>query len=309
MSIRLDEMNIDEVEQYYKKIFKGQLSAEEFNKISLQYRNKYEEVYNAHYNLRYKVSGGMGRGFKYTLAILYGWYIEELIYNLISKNPIVAKIEYTGNDAEHNFIFDEENKLIKIAGEKTTNPDFLVTLKDNRNFFIELKTAAAGIFTIKKGNVMQLYKTIAQTKIYSIILMIDIINGLYEFKDLNYFSNQHPFVNQRMEGQLCYHFPTPTKPFSNLIHEDFLIEYNSEIYNHPIVIKYSLLNISQLTNKAFTKIIKKKLDVDNKREEFEFQKMKHEVEIAKIIKECPEVETMSWEELSNLLKNNENPSN
>ena len=251
----------------------------------------------------------MGRGFKYTLAILYGWYIEELIYNLISKNPDVAQIEYTGNDAEHNFIFDEENKLIKIAGEKTTNPDFLITLKDKRKFFIELKTAAAGIFTIKKGNVMQLYKTIATTKIYSIILMIDVINGLYEFKDLNYFSHLHPFVNQRMEGQLCYHFPTPTKPFSNLIHEDFLNDYDDEIYNNPTVLKYSVLNIAQSTNKDLAKIIKKKLSIDNKKEEFEFQKLTHEAEIAKIIKECPEVETMSWEELLTILRKDEGTSN
>ena len=309
MSIRLDEMNIDEVEQYYRKIFEGQLPKDEFNRISSQYRIKYEEVYDAHYNLHYKVSGGMGRGFKYTLAILYGWYIEELIFNLISKNHNVLEIEYSGNDAEHNFIFDKENKLIKIAGEKTTNPDFLVTLKDGRRFFIELKTAAAGVFTIKKGNVMQLYKTIATTKIYSIILMIDIINGLYEFKDLNFFSNLHPFVNQRMEGQLCYHFPTPTKPFSNLIYEDFLKDYNDEIYKNPIVLKYFVLNLAQVKNKDLAKIIKKKLAIDNKKEEFEFQKLNHEAEISKIIKECPEAEARSWEELLIMLNNNESSSN
>jgi len=304
MSIRLDEMTINEVEAYYSKMFKNYLSVNEFNTISTKYKQKYEAVYNAHYNLNYKVSGGMGRGFKYILAILYGWYIEELIFKLISKNPTVEKIEYSGNDAEHIFILDSENKLIKIAGEKTTNPDFLITLQDKRQFFVELKTAAAGIFTIKKGNVMQLYKTIATTKIYSIILMIDIINGLYEFKDLNYFTNLHPFVNQRMEGQLCYHFPIPTKPFSKLLQENFLKEYNSEIYNNPIVLKYSVLNIAQLkNNKVLTKIIKKKLSMDNKKEEFEFQKLTYEEEIAKIIKECPEAESVSWETLLNQLKN------
>lgn len=301
MSIRLDEMNIDEVEQYYRNIFEGQLSTNEFDKISSQYRSKYEEVYNAHNNLHYKVSGGMGRGFKYTLAILYGWYIEELIYNLISKNPDVVQIEYSGNDSEHNFIFDDKNKLIKIAGEKTTNPDFLITIKDGRKFYIELKTAAAGIFTIKKGNVMQLYKTLAATRVYSIILMIDVINGLYEFKDLNYFANMHPFVNQRMEGQLCYNFPTPTKPFSNLVCENFLKEYNDEIFNNPVVLKYTALNKAKEIDKTLAKIITKKLTVDNKKEELEFQKLTYESEIAEIIKECPQVESLSWEEIFTIL--------
>ena len=41
---------------------------------------------------------------------------------------------------------------------------------------------------------------------------------------------------------------------------------------------------------------------DNKKEEFEFQKLTHEAEIAKIIKENPEVEEMSWEDLFKMLK-------
>lgn len=297
MSIRLDEMNIDEVEQYYRNIFEGQLSTNEFDKISSQYRSKYEEVYNAHYNLHYKVSGGMGRGFKYTLAILYGWYIEELIYNLISKNPDVAQIEYSGNDAEHNFIFDEENKLIKIAGEKTTNPDFLVTLKDKRKFFIELKTAAAGIFTIKKGNVEQLYKTIGSTNIYSMILMIDIIKGLYGIENLNYFTDKHPFVNQRMEGQLCFDFPAPNKPFSELLNEDFLEYYDDQIFINPTVIKYSALNLAQKSDNKLAKIIKKKIRFEQLVEEFEYQKMTHEEIVSKLINDCPEIATLSWDEI------------
>ena len=302
MSIRLDEMNIDEVENYYRKIFEGQLSTKDFDSVSAKYREKYNSVYNVFYNLHYKVSGGMGRGFKYTLAVLYGWYIEELIFMLIEKNSSVSQIEYSGNDAEHSFIFDDESKLIKIAGEKTTNPDFLITLKDGRKFFIELKTAAAGIFTIKKGNVMQLYKTIAATKIYSIILMIDVINGLYEFKDLNYFANLHPFVNQRMEGQLCYNFPVPTKPFSNLVCENFFKEYNDEIFNNPVVLKYTALNLAKAKDKTLAKIIAKKLILDDKKEEFEFQKLTYESEIAKIIKDYPQVETLSWEDIYTILK-------
>lgn len=302
MSIRLDEMTINEVENYYRKIFDGQLSAEEFDSISKLYRSKYEEVNHYHYDLHYKVAGGMGRGFKYTLAVLYGWYIEELIFNLISKNSKIKSVEYSGNDAEHLFIFDAENKMIKIAGEKTTNPDFLITLNDGRQFFIELKTAAAGVFTIKKGNVMQLYKTVANTDIYSVILMIDIVNGLYEFKDLNYFTNMHPFVNQRMEGQLCYDFPIPTKPFSNLKTEDFLRDYNSEIFNNETVLKYKVLKFTQDTNKAMAKIVKKKLSLDNKIEEFEYQRLTHEQEVSQMISSCPEITTLSWEELYKKLK-------
>jgi len=113
MSIRLDEMTINEVEAYYSKMFKNYLSVNEFNTISTKYKQKYEAVYNAHYNLNYKVSGGMGRGFKYILAILYGWYIEELIFKLISKNPTVEKIEYSGNDAEHIFILTLKINLSK----------------------------------------------------------------------------------------------------------------------------------------------------------------------------------------------------
>lgn len=303
MSIRLDEMTINEVENYYKTMFNNILTEDEFEKISTKYKEKYDEVYNYHYIHHFKVNGGMGRGFKYILAILYGWYIEELIFILIKKNNSVKEISYSGNDSEHNFIFDNESKLIKIAGEKTTNPDFLITLKNGYQFFIELKTAAAGIFTIKKGNVMQLYKTVATTQIYSIILMIDIVNGLYEFKDLNYFETLHPFVNQRMEGQLCYNFPTPTKPFSNLTKENFLSEYNDKIFKNNVVFKYTILEMAKnKNNRELLKIAKNKLAIENKKEELKFQIDTYSEEIKKLINNCPSSEQLTWEELFNLLK-------
>lgn len=287
MSLRLDEMKFEEVKVYYKKIVSDELSSEIFKSISDLYEKKYNQVYNKHYVEGYKVSGGMGRGFKYILAMLYGWYIEELIFNILLKNIYIQDIEYAGNDSEHEFIFDDVNKKIKIAGEKTTNPDFLITLKNGKKFYIELKTAAAGVFTIKKGNVMQLYKTIATTNIYSIILMVDIVKGMYTFKDLNYFSSSHPFVNQRMEGQLCYNFPIPDKDFIELIQEDFMANYNDEIFDNEIVFKYKILNLAKNCDPSILKIAKNKLSYDNKVENFSFQKATHETEIEKIIGICP----------------------
>lgn len=300
MSIRLDEMTIDEVNGYYKTIFSSSLSDDEFNKVSNIYTEKYNEA--VHYDhIGYKTSGGMGRGFKYTKNILYGWYIEELFYILLNKNKFVKSVEYSGNDADHMLIFDHTNKLIKIAGDKTTNPDFLITLKDDRQFFIELKTAAAGVFSIKQGNVNQLYKTMGFTEIYSVVLMVDIVNGLYDIKDINYFTTLHPFVNNRMEGQLCYEMPEPKKPFAEIVNEDFLMNYNPAIFNNHNVLKYKLFKESNDIDSTIAKIIKTKIAYESKIEEFEFQKAEHEKEMQKYISKCPQILTMSWDDISKLI--------
>ena len=173
--IRLDDMTIGEVRNLYNPMFQNLISEETLDTIYSSYLSKYLEMKEAEKN-GYDAPSGMGRRFNYLKNILYGWYIEDLFFLLFQQNPNVKSVEFTGNDAEHQLKYDHENKKISIGGIKTTNPDFLITLKTGTQIYLELKTAASEVYSIKVGNVKQLYKTMGYTDIYSMIIMVDLVN-------------------------------------------------------------------------------------------------------------------------------------
>lgn len=295
--IRLDDMTIEQVRDLYNPMFNHLIKKEILDEIYNEYLVKYNEMKFAEEN-GYTPPSGMGRKFNYLRNILYGWYIEELFFLLIKENPNVKKVEYSGNDAQHTFIYDHKNKKVTIAGTKTTNPDFLITLITGVKLYMELKTAAAEVYSIKVGNVKQLYKTMGYTNIYSMIIMVDLVKEKYEIKDLSFFINSHPFVNQRMEGQLCYDFPIPNKNFCLLKNENFESYINYSMFNIDDVKKYNALKRAEdKGDKAKIKEIKNKISLDNIKSEFNYLKANYEEKINKIISKSPNIDSKTWDEI------------
>lgn len=217
---------------------------------------------------------------------------------LIKQNPNVSSVEFTGNDAEHNLKYDHENKKVTIGGTKTTNPDFLVTLNNGVQIYLELKTAAKEIYSIKVGNVKQLHKTMGYTGIYSMIIMVDLVHEKYEIKDLSFFMNSFPFVNQRTEGQLCYDFPVPSKDFSLIKNENFESYIDLKMFDTDEVKKYKALKIAVDTkNRSLVKKIKNKISLNELYNEFEYQKEEFDRKMQKLISATPEIELKSWNDI------------
>lgn len=295
--LRLDDMTIEQVRDLYNSMLKNLISKELLDKIYNQYLQKYNEMKEAERN-GYTAPSGMGRRFNYLKNILYGWYIEDLFFLLIKQNPAVKNIEFSGDDAKHIFEYDHENKKISICGSKTTAPDFLITLNNDTKVYLELKTAAADIYSVKIGNVNQLQKTMGFTNIYSMIIMVDLVHEKYEIKDLSFFIDSVPFVNQRMEGQLCYDFPVPQKEFALLKDEKFEEYINGEMFNTIDVAKFRALKIA-IDNKDKEKVkeIKNKITLDKLTNEFEFKKKEFHIKVEKLMEKTPNIQAETWEEL------------
>ena len=295
--LRLDDMTIEDVKKLYDKMFCDLIDKETLDKIYNEYLEKYNRMKQAEKD-GYTAPSAMGRRYNYLKNMLYGWYIEDLFYILIKKNPMIASVEMTGNDSEHTFVYDAVEKKVSIAGSKTTVPDYLITMKNGSKVYLELKTAAAEIYSIKIGNVKQLQKTMGSTNIYSMIIMIDLVNELYDIKDMKFFINSFPFVNQRMEGQLCYDFPNPSKKFSQIMEEDFASYIDEEMFSVEEVIKYRCLSIAEKNeDKKMVKDIKNKISLDELYNEFKFQEEEFKKRINLLIEKSPNIEFKTWNEI------------
>lgn len=196
----LRDMDLNEVTMMYKNLFADIISEDTFNKIAHSYQNKYNKFLDFK-NKGYNSPTAMGRDkIAYGRNIIYGWFIEELVLELLRNNKNIKNVEFFGKDKEHDFVYFHDDKNIKISGSKSTDPDIIATLNNGVSFLIEIKTGAKNIFSIKKGNVQSLVQSTANYDISSIILMVDLVQGLYEIKDLKFFINQKPFPNANMEG-------------------------------------------------------------------------------------------------------------
>ena len=301
--LRLDDMTLEDVKELYDKMFCKLIDEKTLNKIYNEYLEKYTEMKQAEKE-GYSAPSAMGRRYNYLKNMLYGWYIEDLFYILIKKNPKVLSVEMTGNDYEHKFIYDRTKKKVSIAGTKTTIPDYLITMKNGTKVYLELKTAAAEVFSIKIGNVKQLQKTMGSTNIYSMIIMIDLVNELYDIKDMKFFINSFPFVNQRMEGQLCYDFPNPSKKFSEIMSEDFSSYIDENMFSIEEVLKYKCLSIAEKNeDKKMIKDIKNKISLEDLYNEFKFKEEEFKKKVDTLVQKSPEIEFKTW---SDILKDLDN---
>lgn len=297
----LRDMDLNEVSLLYKNIFKEILPEDSFKSIIDIYQAKYNKFLEYKFK-NYTSPTAMGRDQNaYGRNIIYGWLIEELILLSLLENHHISKAEFFGNDKEHDFIYDHENSKITINGTKTTDPDILVTLKDDTKFLIEVKTGAKNIFSIKKGNVNSLIKSTADYDYLSLILMIDLVQGLYEIKDLNYFLNQTPFPNANMEGQLCYDFPSPKHPIEEIKNINFKNFLDLSIFENMEIKKFRLLKMSlEKNNKLVSKIIKDKIKLEKLQEEKDLSIKDFENKIGLIISKNNLV-LKSWIEIEDML--------
>jgi len=311
---RLDEMEFIEIADIYKNMTKNILSEKIFLSIKEEYEKKSIEFMNL-IKKGYKLKGGtLGRGeLKYSRNIIYGWFLEKIILKIIEANKMVKKINFFGDDGNHDFFINEKNQ-IEIKGNKTTNPDFLIEFKNGEKLLMELKSAAREVFTIKKGNVKALSKAAAFENIPTSIIMIDLVNYTYEIKNLKYFIHLQPFVNHAMEGQLCYEFPRPIKKIDNLIKEDIYQYIDEDIFDFEIVKKYIILAKASKNEpkkgkasilKKYKTIINKKIRLEELEEELLILQEDFKLKISNIIEKYPDVKK-SWNELeieiNNLIK-------
>jgi len=213
-----------------------------------------------------------------------------LTREVMLKNENIKQIDFIGGDNSHSFFYNDLKKSIEIIGRKTTEPDFLITIDNEKSFCIELKTAAVEVFSIKKGNIEQLYKEAAYNNRITLILMIDLENELYSLENLNYFNILQPFSNLRMEGQLCYHFPVPEKNMGYLIKEN-LDEYLDEnIFKLSKVKKLKALKkAEEINDKRFVVIIKNKIMLEKQQENREIKISDFDDKIRKIKEKYPEI--------------------
>ncbi|HMP29107.1 MAG TPA: hypothetical protein PKE08_00520 [Candidatus Paceibacterota bacterium] len=300
---RLDEMDFNEITIKYKSIFSNLIDNTNFYQIKKEIENIYNE-YIVCVNKQFKIKGGtLGRGeIKWGRNIIWGWYIEMLIREILLKNKNIKKIDFIGGDLSHKFVYSEKEKTIDIIGKKTVEPDFLITLKNNDIFCLELKTAAVEVFSIKKGNIEQLYKETAYNDRITVIMMVDLENKLYSIENLKYFSLLQPFINQRMEGQLCYHFPSPNLEINKLLEQDFDEYLDVEIFNIENIKKLKALKKAEdINDERFIKIIKNKISIERKEQEIDIHLKEHKEKIEKIKKRCPDV-SIGWDEIYKHLK-------
>lgn len=108
---RLDEMDFNEITVKYKEIFGELMDFSTFEKIKVRIENIYNE-YIIYVNKKYKIKGGtLGRGEnKWGRNIIWGWYIEMLLQELLSQNKDIKEVEFMGGDSSHKFIYNNEEK-------------------------------------------------------------------------------------------------------------------------------------------------------------------------------------------------------
>ncbi len=305
---RLDEMEFIEISDIYQKMIEDIIDEKLFEKIKKEYENKSIEFMKL-VDIGYKLKGGTflaTRGeLKYSRNIIYGWFLEKIILEILKQNQTIKNIKFFGDDGSHEFFINDDKK-IEIKGSKTTTPDFLIEFNDGKKLLMELKSAAREVFTIKKGNVKSLSKSAAFEKIPTSIIMIDLVNNTYEIKNLKYFIHLQPFVNHAMEGQLCYDFPRPSKNIKELISENLYQYVDKDIFDFEIVKKYIVL-AKALQNKPklgkatilkkYTIIVNKKIKLEELNEELIISQADFNRKIYNIKEKYPKVKK-SWNELN-----------
>ena len=131
--------------------------------------------------------------------------------------------------------------------------------------------------------------------------MLDLVQGLYEIKDLNFFLNQKPFPNANMEGQLCYDFPSPSNSFKTLLNLDFDPFLDLSILENLQVKKFRLLKIAlEKGNKKIAKIIENKLKLEKLEEQKEMDIQEYNRKIQNIIQKDKTV-LKTWEEIERMV--------
>ena len=124
--------------------------------------------------------------------------------------------------------------------------------------------------------------------------MIDLQNKVYSIENLKYFYQLKPFVNQRMEGQLCYNFPAPDKELKLLQTMKFNTYIDNSIFDILEVKKIKALKIAtELNNKEYIKLITAKIKLDKIEEEKQFQIEQFDFQIQNIVEKYNNV-NISW---------------
>ncbi len=294
----LRDMNIDEIFDIYLKIFNEIICKNFIDQKFTEYKNKYNKFIE-YKKLGYNSPSAMGRDkIAYGRTIIYGWLIEELVAELFRSNLSVELVKNCGQDKEHDFVYCNISKNIKISGKKSSDPDLQVILKNSAVFFLEIKTAVKNIFTFKMGGLKSLYKTSAEHEKPCIIFMLDLDKGLYNIVNLSYFENKSPFVNRNLEGQLCYNLPTPDKKLNELLTDNLNSYFDENFLNYSHIKKYRLLKIAKNSkNKKIIKIIENKMKIENL--ELELKNFQDEI---KVIEEIDKDVLKSWDEIEQILK-------
>ncbi len=297
-----DEMDFYQIKLEYQRIFDF-IDNSIFEKISTEIESIYQEY--IFYIQDYKIKGGtLGRGnLKWGRNIIWSWFIEKIFLHILQQNNCFKSVRLYGGDSSHLFLYDKVNKIITIEGEKTTKPDLICKNHQDQEFCIELKTAAKGIFSIKKGNIDQLYKDAGQHDRITLIIMIDLENKLYQIKNLQFFHNKQPFINQRMEGQLCYEFPHPDLALGNIINHNLIDLLDYSILNIEDVKKYKSLKIAEIRKDLkMIKLITNKIKIDKIIFEKNLQDQDFASKMQKIINKSPEVIKTEWSAIFALLE-------
>lgn len=151
--------------------------------------------------------------------MLYGWYFEKLLFEFIKLNKSIKSVELFGTDNEHAVSL--EDGKIKIAGMRTTKPDFKIRTSKENEWTIEVLTAAKGIYTIKEPKVQMASKTYGEYGLHTYFAMFNIIKGEYSIISPLFFVGKVAYPNARMEGKLCFDLPIPNKKIKEILKEDF----------------------------------------------------------------------------------------
>lgn len=144
-------------------------------------------------------------------------------------------------------------------------------------------------------------KSTANYDYLSLILMLDLVQGLYEIKDLNYFLNQIPFPNANMEGQLCYEFPFPKYNIEEIKNINFKNFLDISILENIEIKKFRLLKKSlEKNNKIVSKIIKDKIRLESLTEQKDLSIKDFDKKINSIIDKNNMV-LKSWEDIEKMI--------
>lgn len=302
---RLDDMEFEEVSARYAFIFAQIIGKRRFRRISELNKKKYNRMKKL-VGKRMKFKGGaMGRGdLQYGRNMLYGWFLEELMLDAIKKNSQVRRVKFFGEDKYHDF--KVEKRKIVILGKKSTEPDYLIGLKKRKGFLLELKSAAKDVYSIKKGNVESLIRSFVKYSLPTAIVMIDLNSAKYEAKGIDFFQGKRPFVNQRMEGQLCYNFPEPSKLMENFKDENLeRLAARSEkaLKKNEYCRKTILLKkAKELGNEDLARAIKGKMRIEKLGAQLKVQTGSTKARIKKIKEKGP---YLSWKKIEEKLRKQE----
>lgn len=297
----LKKMTFKEVEQLYWNIFNSLINEISFKNIAKNYKNKCDEFIFWVVDKKLEIKGvPFGRESKsYGLNILYGWFLENIFLYILKKNKNIKSVSLFGNDYEQKMKLKEDK--IEISGKRTTLQDFKIQLTNGASLLMELKSAAKGKFTIKKGNVSALMESTIRYEIPTVLLMLDLNNKKYELKDFNYFTNKEAKPNNSMEGQLCYDFPIPTNEINEIINVPFDDYAKNEKYKKCEEYKKikKQIDFEKTANRIGIKLVKNKL----KLEDLEKKKFFLDEKIAKLRKENPNID-LSWDSIDDQTNKN-----